>query len=699
MKLKLFPKIALILISLATLPVMIVGWQTYTLNKIHLETNILELHTNLALSLSNRITLYLESIAGRTRSVIESMRSQGMIIAEPLQAFVNSNDEFLSIAYINPQGKELIKVTNFAYPEEKILKDLSSDDVFARYKEQASNENSPNEPKLGFYYEKNEPRLKMVFPFDPSNPRRGGFYVLVSLENLWQQIKEQGAGIGGGGREAFVIDENGRLIYHNQEEKAKNHESAIKHPIVSEALMRHSIGSKEFTDQSGNAIVGAYAEVSGTGWFSIIQQPEKSAYYPIYRTRSRALQIVLISILLASLIAFLFAKNLSRPIFSLIEGAKKVATGQFDHFVSVDTNDEISQLAATFNDMVKELKRYSDLQVDRMMEEKTKTEAVIFSIADGLVLTNLEGEIQLINDPAQKIFCLNSRNLNSAEDPGAPQNPIGRKLLDLIGEQNLKGLIQELLIEPEKSQVKELPIQIASYIEHHQFTSRLVHVPRSDKKIGVVTVVHDVTLERELDELKEGFLHSITHDLRNPMTSILGFLKFLLDETAGPTNAQQKKMLQVMDRASIRLLGMINDILDVAKIEAGKMEIEVTKVPLLTILEDIHSLYKPMAETKSIHLELHVPEKLNSADYAINADSNQIERVIGNLTANALKFTPMDGTVTIVLEDFNERVQLSVGDTGLGVPEDYRDKIFDKFQQVKGQKKGGTGLEIGRAHV
>lgn len=686
MRLKLFPKIALILISLAILPVLIVGWQTYSLNKLHIETNVLELHANLANSLASRVDYYLAGIAGKTRAFVEALKTQGGITTESLRAFVDSNEELISISYVSSSGRELLKSTNFAYSEESALKDISKEAVFQSYCEQKNRELA--EPKYGFSYDANRPRLTIIFPYNPVQFAHGAFCLRVSLNFLWEELAKEGAGLSGGGREAFVVDQKGIVIFHRNSRLVIEQVSFAKHPIVAEAIQKVSGGSKEYKNEQGEFFIAGYAAVKNSGWAVVIEQPRDTAYLSIYETRRRALWIIFFSVFGAALIAFFFARNLSRPIFSLIEGAKRVAEGNFDQLVQPTGHDELSDLTKTFNEMVKELKRYSELQVDRIIEEKTKTEAVIFSIADGIVLTNEAGEIQLINDRAVRIFGLNQSREVDAE------SFIGKNIFEQIRDAQIQNSLRELLSKPEENLVREVALTQGEYQQNYQLTSETVRTPRTHRKIGLVTVVHDVTLERQMDRMKESFLHSITHDLRNPMTSILGFLKFLLDGIAGPINDQQKQMLQTIERASTRLLGMINDILDIAKIEAGKLEIELMPVSFVTILDEIKMLYQPLAERKGISLEVEVASKTREELPVVLGEPNQMERVVGNLTANAIKFTPPQGKVTLQLTDFPDRIQISVSDTGPGIPPEYLEKVFDKFQQVKGQKKGGTGLGL-----
>jgi signal transduction histidine kinase len=173
------------------------------------------------------------------------------------------------------------------------------------------------------------------------------------------------------------------------------------------------------------------------------------------------------------------------------------------------------------------------------------------------------------------------------------------------------------------------------------------------------------------------------------MGAIKGFVEFMIKEIPGPVNEAQKKMLISIDRASFRLLGMINNILDVAKMEAGKMEIKLAPVNLREVAARVIELMESLGQRKHIRFELEGPPEL-----LVNADSGLMERMFTNLIGNAIKFTPENGVITAGMADDGETITAWVRDTGDGIPPEYLDKVFEKFEQVKGQKAGGTGLGL-----
>ena len=683
MKLRLFPKIALILVALATIPAAVVGWQTAAVNRDHLETDVLELHTNLAQSLSKQLDLYLVGLAQKVAAAVRSARAQGLISVSQLQPLIDSNDEIISISYVRPDGRELIKAVQPAFPAERALADRSRDPVFERFRAENARSGLAG-PAYGFYSDGGEPRLALVFPFDESDAGRGAFYIRVSLSKLWQDIAEEGAGVQSAGRETFVADDKGVVIARSDNASVRVGESVADHPIVAEALQGRTVGSKEFRDRSGRRMIGAYARVESAGWTAVIQQPERSAFSAVYEANRRAVQIVAVSLIVAGLLAFFFARDLSRPIFALIEGARRVARRDFGASVEVDTNDEMSDLAGTFNEMTRELRRYDDLQVDRVLEEKTKTESVIHSIADGILLIDPEGWVRLSNTSAAVTLQLATAVEGSLAD--ADWN--GKNLFEALPAE-WGRTVRELAADSVKNPVRELQLRSGPYERHYRIAARRVHT-RAGKDLGILLVLQDVTLERQMDELKEGFLHSITHDLRNPMTSILGFLKFLIDGSTGPINDTQRDIFITMQKAGTQLLGMINDILDIAKIEAGKMSIRLEPVDLKAVAQDVVALYRPLAERKHIRLELDAPERVE----AVQGDLKPLERVVGNLVANAIKYTFGEGVVRLEVMEEPDRVRVAVIDNGPGIPPEDRERIFDRFHQVKGQRGGGTGLGL-----
>ena len=209
----------------------------------------------------------------------------------------------------------------------------------------------------------------------------------------------------------------------------------------------------------------------------------------------------------------------------------------------------------------------------------------------------------------------------------------------------------------------------------------------------MVTVLSDITKQKELDQMKSDFVASVSHELRNPMGAIQQSISVILTGTAGPITDHQKKFLTNAERNLNRLGLLIDDLLDLAKLEARKMELKYELCPMDKIVSDVLETMETWAKNKNINLVKHLSTSLPE----INIDPDRVTQILVNLISNAIKFTPSGGTITVeaAVPD-NSQMKVSVTDTGIGIAKEDIAKIFNKFQQV-GKKKpteSGTGLGL-----
>ena len=207
---------------------------------------------------------------------------------------------------------------------------------------------------------------------------------------------------------------------------------------------------------------------------------------------------------------------------------------------------------------------------------------------------------------------------------------------------------------------------------------------------------------KEIEKMKEDFMSSVTHELRSPMTAVKGYVNLILDGKAGPMSEKQREYLTIVRNNTARLGRFINDILDLAKIEAGMMEIKPEPMSVREVANEILTLLRAIADQKNIKLIVDVPESIPQ----IMADRDRIGQIITNLVGNSLKFTPDGGSVTVKGVEEGEFLKMAIIDTGIGIPKEYIGKIFNKFEQVSEHKqkvktaKGtGLGLAIARGLI
>lgn len=208
---------------------------------------------------------------------------------------------------------------------------------------------------------------------------------------------------------------------------------------------------------------------------------------------------------------------------------------------------------------------------------------------------------------------------------------------------------------------------------------------------------------RELDQLKDDFISSVSHELRSPLSAISGYVELLQSKSlTGMSDEKIKKALGIMQESTVRLSHFINDILDLAKIKSGHVDLDPKPISLLETAEEVIGLMQPLLEKKEILWAIDIPGNI----FKVLADGEKIRQVLINLVSNALKFTPSRGKIRIMARNQTDSILVSVQDTGVGVPEESRETIFERFRQaprVKGafttQKGTGLGLAIAKGII
>jgi len=658
-----FLKFILIFIVLSVLPLVFLSVQSNKILYPSLSTLYRELHTKTIENIATKINGYFETIYQILPLIEETIVRKDLSWDSKqtmLKSIIDTNDNIVAVSILDWLGKEKVKIYKEQFLSSPVLEDFSKTNFFLTFK------NSPEQQSIlaNFRCENN------IYQIDTFYKHKDFFIrITLSLNSLFNQL--EGYYIGKTGFITIISPKEKILIYTNARNK-KLAEKLLANSIVELAQISATIGSKGFKENNIHYIA-SYIYLPLTNWVIILQQDRDEAFLPVNLLTNRVTKIILVLIFISIIISLLIATGISRPILKIIDAAKTVAAGNFNVNIKIKTFDELEILGETFNHMAQKLNEYAEIQLDKLIAEKTKTEAIIFSIQDGIILTDYKGNILLINKKAKDILGIN----NGIEN---------KNIFDILDER-IRPAFESAINQPNK--IFELDLSQGNFARYYQTMSLPVTTPKNEK-IGIVTVLHDITLEKEIDKMKDDFLHSITHDLRNPMTSIRGFIKFLSDGIAGPLTEQQKRMLETMDRASFKLLNMINDILDISKIEAGKMELEIEKVNIVKIAQSVIELQQPQYERKNIKLVFE-PEKEN---IEIEADGKLLERVFTNLIGNAIKFTPENGTITVGIKDKDSFVECFVQDTGEGIPKEYLEKIFEKFSQVKNKAKGGTGLGL-----
>ncbi len=379
--------------------------------------------------------------------------------------------------------------------------------------------------------------------------------------------------------------------------------------------------------------------------------------------------------------AIAFAKHLTRPIKAFMQAIQRISQGDLTAFAEVRTHDELNDLGVAFNKMIEDMRRFREMRVDEIVVEKAKTEGIIYSSEDGILLTDHLGQVQIINPKATDILDLGETSREALS---------GRPVWSFVKDDRLAIGLREAVEGHETRSVREINLSTEGIRRFYTLAVTHIDPPQlADCNEWSVIILRNITAEKELQKLKDDFVQSLTHDLRSPLTAVRGYLQVLVEEMAGPVNEQQKKMLRVMENATTKLLYIISNLLDSAKISAGKLQVNLSEVNLRQLIPNLVEIMHAEAAKKKITLTVELPDTFS----AINIDASLIERVIINLISNAVKFTPENGFITIKAAELSDRVQIQVVDTGPGIPAEFMDKMFKRFEQVSGTK-GGTGLGL-----
>jgi len=383
---------------------------------------------------------------------------------------------------------------------------------------------------------------------------------------------------------------------------------------------------------------------------------------------------------------------ITQPIRQLIEATQEITKGNYSVSIPKRSSDEFGLLAGDFNSMAQKLNTYHELNIERLMSERRKSDAIISSIDEGLVFVDEDLNIVNINPAASKIFDV---------DPNTAEN---RHFLEIINQSVLFKYMKvatETGKRPDLEQDKSiLTIRHDDDSKYYQFLITPVRTKEGISK-GVVLLLRDITRLKELDQLKSQFIMTASHELRTPLTSSIMSIDLLVERSINEMTEKDRSLLKAAQEEMHRLRVLVNDLLELSRIESGKIDLAFDTIVLADLIGKALSVLKTQAEEKGIDLFAELPEHLPE----VRIDPNKITWVITNLVSNAFRYTNSGGHIRIIAEPVGNQVQVSVTDNGEGIPYEFQSRIFDKFVQVRtSHEAGGSGLglaickEIVRAH-
>ncbi|MEM8532434.1 MAG: ATP-binding protein [Chloroflexota bacterium] len=343
-------------------------------------------------------------------------------------------------------------------------------------------------------------------------------------------------------------------------------------------------------------------------------------------------------------------------------------------------------------------------QGERLRNERrstTQSTAILQSLSDGVIVCDTEGSVLTANPAAERILDRSVEELLTWQLPDL--------LTRLFGAESQHIPMENLLTEPQD--VNDEPVSYSGDFSFRKVTLRLTLDPVITSKnelLGLVAVFRDITREVEADRLKDEFIGTVSHELRTPMTSIKGFTQLLVMGSLGPVNESQQEFLNIIHTNAERMVAIINDLLDITKIEAGSIDLDLRPIHLAEALSKVVLDLQNRIQDHQHTLSINIPSRLS----LILVDSKRFDQILENVLSNAIKFTPPGGCIsidacgvtsdTVTIPEYHSLqpgryVQITVSDTGVGIAPDEHDLVFQRFYRTENPLKvaaGGTGLGL-----
>ena len=385
-----------------------------------------------------------------------------------------------------------------------------------------------------------------------------------------------------------------------------------------------------------------------------------------------------------------FAGRLVRPLRQLEAAAARVAAGDYDAGVPDRGADELGALAAQFNRMTDRLRAYRALNLDRIVVEERKAAAVVEAVDDGLVVVRPDLVVDGMNPAAGLALGVE------------PRLAVGRHLAEVVDDdalvQTVRAAVEadgtgaEPVSDPDRQPDRGgfLSVERDGAERHYQPVATPVHTD-DGVAVGAILLLRDVTRLRELDRMKSEFVATASHELKTPLTSMGMSIGLLQERATDKLSDRERELLDAAAEDVDRLKALVRDLLDLSKIESGRLELDLAEVPPLLLADKAASGLRLQAQEAGVALAVEVPDDVPD----VVADPTRVVWVLTNLVANALRYTDRGGRIVVAAAPAGSEVELSVADDGEGIPVAMQGRIFDKFVQVDGERAvGGSGLGL-----
>ncbi|OLO42161.1 cell wall metabolism sensor histidine kinase WalK [Alkalihalophilus pseudofirmus] len=378
-----------------------------------------------------------------------------------------------------------------------------------------------------------------------------------------------------------------------------------------------------------------------------------------------------IAVTITAILIILIARTITGPIIDMKKQAHRMGKGDFTGHVRVYGRDEIGQLATSFNELTLKLKE-ANASTER---EKKKLSSVLSHMSDGVIATDQNGNIILMNKRAEQLL------ETSSEEAYSKPLPDVLRLSETFAANELDDYSESILLDFSDEEQDFLLQASFSVIQKD-----------NGPITGIITVLHDVTEREKIEHERREFVANVSHELRTPLTTLKSYLEALEDGAIEDIELASK-FLNVTQNETERMIRLVNDLLQLSKMDSKDYQFTFENVDFNHFLENIVDRFEMMAKEKNIKFVRTIPRDLMCVDI----DKDKITQVIDNIISNAIKYSPDGGNISIELLHQGNNLRLSISDEGVGIPRESQMKVFDRFYRVdkaRARNIGGTGLGL-----
>lgn len=561
----------------------------------------------------------------------------------------------------------------------------------------------------------NEPKrfVDVAFPY---SDRDGKLLGVLGAHLSWQWAKEVERSImlpisARLGAESVIVNSNGTVLLGPASLQGRD----INPGSFKAAQERRNGYAVEEWEDGRHYLVGysksvGYANYPGLGWTVLVRQSLDDAYQPVRRIQRQVLWSGIALALLFSLLGVFAARRIARPLRELAESASRIRTGEALQIAPHDDSyREVRTLGESLNALVANLlQKESDLrdlnltlenrvaQRTRELEQalavvsanEKRIQTIIEAAQDAYIGVDLRGDITDWNSAAEKMFGWSSKEA------------IGRPLAQLVIPERFRASFERAIsVFNQTGRTGLLNQRVERLVVNRTGQEFPVEVT-----VGLAggrdtyffsTFLHDISERKKVEQMKNEFISTVSHELRTPLTSIRASLGLLVGGVGEELPADTRALVEIANRSCERLVRLVNDVLDIEKIESGKIDFDLRKQALRPLIQEALEGIESYAQQYKVTLAPDL--SCIPADFALTVDHDRLIQVLHNLLSNAIKFSPPGGTVRLHVACDEHEVRLSVEDSGRGIPAAFRERMFQKFAQADStdsRQKGGTGLGL-----